>query len=57
MKTLIILVVLYCIISMYQVYVRKEYKDIYFLGAYLGAVVSLIATIIGVGYLFIKYLP
>ena len=42
---------------MYQVYVRKEYNDIYLLGAYLGVVVSFIVTIIGVVYLFIKYLP
>lgn len=57
MKTLITLAIVYCLISMYQFWVKQRYEDMYAPGAFLGTIVSVLCIGIGLIYLFINYLP
>ena len=57
MKTLLFLAIVYCLISMYQFWVKQRHEDIYAPGALLGTVFSVLGTVVGLIYLCIKYLP
>jgi hypothetical protein len=60
MKTLLflaIVAIVYCLISMYQFWVKQRYEYIYAPGALLGTALSVLGTVFGLIYLCIKYFP